>query len=127
MKNFLVIKFLLLTISAFSQEEQKSSFSMEGQIAVSTNLDNYFLNFGGPALKLNHEKYAIALNFMPSLRVYNLNSNLHVAPILGTGIQIYGLKDKRYILSVPFYYLASTNKWIGTVGIGYVLTKPKKK
>jgi hypothetical protein len=63
---------------------------------------------------------------MPSLRFYNLNNSLKVAPILGTGIQLYGLKDKRFILSAPFYYVASTNKWIGTIGIGYVLSKPKK-
>jgi hypothetical protein len=49
-----------------------------------------------------------------------------ITPILGTGLQIYVLKDKRFILSLPFYYLASNNTWIGTLGIGYVLSKPKK-
>ena len=126
MRKLLVIKFLLWSISAFSQEEQKSSFNVEGQIAVTTNLENYFINVGGPAIKLNFSKVAVALNFMPSLRFYNLNSSVHVAPILGTGVQIYGLKNKRYVLSVPFYYVASTSKWIGSIGIGYVLSKPKK-
>ena len=126
MRLVLVVNFLLLTISVFSQEEQKSSLNFEGQIAVTTNLENYFINVGGPAIKLNFSKVAVGLNFMPSLRFYNLNSSVHVAPILGTGVQIYGLKNKRYVLSVPFYYLASTNKLIGTIGIGYVLSKPKK-
>jgi hypothetical protein len=118
MRLVLVVNFLLLTISVFSQEEQKSSLNFEGQIAVTTNLENYFINVGGPAIKLNFSKVAVALNFMPSLRFYNLNSSVHVAPILGTGVQIYGLKNKRYVLSVPFYYVASTSKWIGSIGIG---------
>ena len=63
---------------------------------------------------------------MPSVRFYTNNGKVQVAPILGTGLQVYGLKDKRFILSIPFYYLASNNTWIGTVGVGYVLTKPKK-
>lgn len=126
MRLVLVVNFLLLTISVFSQEEQKSSLNFEGQIAVTTNLENYFINVGGPAIKLNFSKVAVGLNFMPSLRFYNLNSSVQVAPILGTGVQIYGLKNKRYVLSVPFYYVASTSKWIGTIGIGYVLSKPKK-
>jgi hypothetical protein len=126
MRLVIVVNFLFLMISAFSQEEQKSSFNVEGQIAVTTNLKDYFVNVGGPAIKLNFSKFAVGLNFMPSLRFYNLNNSLKVAPILGTGIQLYGLKDKRFILSIPFYYVALTNKWIGTIGIGYVLSKPKK-
>ncbi len=126
MRLVLVVNFLLLTISVFSQEEQRSSLNFEGQIAVTTNLENYFINIGGPAIKLNFSKVAVGLNFMPSLRFYNLNSSVHIAPILGIGVQIYGLKNKRYVLSVPLYYLASTNRWIGTIGIGYVLSKPKK-
>lgn len=113
-------------ISAFSQEEQKSSLNIEGQIAAATNGKDLFVNFGGPALKFNFSKIAFAWNFMPSVRFYTNNGKVQVAPILGTGLQVYGLKDKRFILSIPFYYLASNNTWIGTVGVGYVLTKPKK-
>ena len=126
MKSFLVFCLMFTTISAFSQEEQKSSLNIEGQIATSTNGKDVFVNFGGPALKFSYPKIAFAWNFMPSVRFHNVKGTTQVTPILGTGLQIYGLKNKRFILSLPFYYLASNNTWIGTVGVGYVLTKPKK-
>ncbi len=126
MKSFLVFCLMFTTISAFSQEEQKSSLNIEGQFAVATNGKDVFVNFGGPALKFNYTKVAFAWNFMPSVRFHDQNGTLQVTPILGTGLQVYGWKDKRFILSVPFYYLASNNTWIGTLGVGYVLTKPKK-
>ena len=126
MKKILVVSLLLLSISTFSQEEQRSSVNIEGQVVVTTNAKDVFVNFGGPALKFSYPKFAVALNFMPSLRLHNLAGSPHLTPILGTGLQLYGLKDKRFILSFPFYYLASSNTWIGTAGIGYVLSKPKK-
>ncbi len=125
MKRLIVIVSFLTVISAYSQEEQKS-FTVEGQIAVTTNLESYFLNVGGPTLKFHFSKIAVGLSFTPSLRFHNVNSTLQVSPILGTGLQLYGLKNKRYILSLPFYYLASSNTWIGSIGIGYVLSNLKK-
>ncbi len=126
MNSFLVVCLMFTTISAFSQEKQESSLNIEGQIAASTNGKDVFVNFGGPALKFSYPKIAFAWNFMPSVRFHNVKGTTQVTPILGTGLQIYGLKDKRFIVSLPFYYLASNNTWIGTVGIGYVLSKPKK-
>ena len=126
MKYFLVFCLMFTTISAFSQEEQKSSLNIEGQIAATTNGKDLFFNIGGPTLKFNFPKIAFAWTFMPSLRLHEVKGTAQVTPILGTGIQIYGWKDKRFILSVPFYYLASNNTWIGTIGVGYVLSKPKK-
>lgn len=126
MKKSIVVSLLLLSISAFSQEGQKSSLNVEGQIAVTTNAKDVFMNFGGPALKFGFSKVAFALNFMPSLRFHNVNNKVQLTPVLGTGLQVYGLKDKRFVLSFPFYYLTSSNAWVGTAGIGYVLTKPKK-
>jgi hypothetical protein len=84
------------------------------------------MNLGGPTLKFTYPKFAFAWTFMPSLRFHDVKGTTQITPILGTGLQIYVLKDKRFILSLPFYYLASNNTWIGTLGIGYVLSKPKK-
>jgi len=126
MKYFFIFCLIFTLISAYSQEEQKS-FELEGQFAVTTNLESYFLNVGGPDVKFNFSKVSIGFNFMPSLRFHNVNSTLKVTPILGTGIQFYGLKNKKYILSIPFYYLSATNNWLGSIGIGYVLSNSKKK
>ena len=126
MKKSIVVSLLFLSISALCQEEQKSSLNIEGQIAVTTNAKDVFVNLGGPALKFSFPKIAFAWNFMPSVRFHDVKGSTQVTPILGTGLQVYGLKNKRFILSLPFYYLASNYTWIGTVGIGYVLTKPKK-
>ena len=126
MKYFLVFCLMFTLISAFSQEEQKSSLNMEGQITATTNGKDLFFNLGGPTLKFNYPKFAFAWTFMPSFRFHDVKGSIQVAPILGTGLQVYSLKDKRFIVSLPFYYLASNNTWIGTIGVGYVLSKPKK-
>ena len=60
MKYFLVFCLMFTLISAFSQEEQKSSLNMEGQIAATTNGKDLFFNLGGPTLKLNYPKFAFA-------------------------------------------------------------------
>ncbi len=128
MKNILIVLFLLIiNVSVSSQEESKSaSLNIEGQIAITTNGKAAFVNFGGPALKFNFNRIAFALNFMPSLKVEEQNSTITLAPILGTGVQFYFLKNKRFILSFPMYYYANKNSWIATAGVGYVISKPKK-
>lgn len=114
-----------IVVSAFSQEEQKSSLQIEGQLAITTNAKDVFVNVGGPSLKFNLSKVAFAFNFLPSLRFHEIAGKIQVSPILGSGIQVYGLKDKRLVLSFPWYYLAATNSWTFTCGLGYVFSKSK--
>ena len=110
----------------FSQEEQKASFNIEGQIAVTTDGIGLFANMGGPNLKFNFSKFSLAINMMPSLRFQEDKVKSFVTPMLGVGPQIYFLKDKRFVLSFPAYYNTNTNKWTYTVGVAYVISKKKK-
>ncbi len=126
-KYFTGLYFILFAVSAFSQEESKhTNLNIEGQFVITSNGSAVFLNFGGPAVKFSFNKFACSLNFMPSLRVEEQQSTPSITPILGTGLQFYFLKNKRFILSFPCYYYANRNIWVGTAGLGYVLTKPKK-
>ncbi len=110
----------------FSQEEQKASFNIEGQIAFTTDGIGLFTNMGGPNLKFNFSKFSLAINMMPSLRFQEDKVKSFVTPMLGVGPQIYFLKDKRFVLSFPAYYNTNTNKWTYTAGVAYVLSKKKK-
>lgn len=100
---------------------------MEGQLVAATDGKGVFLNAGGPALKFHFKKFAISVNMMPSLRFQEDGSKPFVTPILGAGPQLYFLKDKRFILSFPWYYYTSSQVWTFTAGAGYLLTKPKGK
>ncbi len=130
--NFKMKYIYLLTIClitnyfSFAQEEQKASFNIEGQLAVTTDGTGVFANMGGPNIKFNFSKFSLALNMMPSLRFQEDKVKSFVTPMLGVGPQIYLLKDKRVVLSFPSYYNTNTNKWTFTAGVGYVLTKKKK-
>ena len=126
-KKLVNILFLFSMFSVFAQQqEQKTAvFNIEGQIAVATDGKGAFLNLGGPNVKFNFSKVAVAINFMPSLRFQEDKVKSFVTPILGFGPQFYFLKNKRTILSFPAYYNTSNNQWIFTAGIGYVLKKSK--
>ena len=117
---------MILSGFVFSQDEQKASFNIEGQLAVTTDGTGVFVNMGGPNLKFNFSKFSLAINMMPSLRFQEDKVKSFVTPMLGGGPQLYFLKDKRFVLSFPAYYNTNTNKWTFTAGVGYVLTKKKK-
>ncbi|MDZ7646583.1 MAG: hypothetical protein U5K54_05055 [Cytophagales bacterium] len=70
-------------------------------IAISGNLENLFLNFGGGGLNLKMKSSALSVNFLPSLR-YNFNTE-KVSPTLGFGPQWYF--KNRLIIGMPLYYL----------------------
>jgi len=117
----------LFAVLAHSQEEPKqASLNIDGQIAVTTNGKAAFINVGGPAIKFSFKHFAVAVNFMPSMRIEEHNKTIALTPLLGAGLQFYFLKHKRFIISLPCYYYAAKNSWVGTAGIGYILTKPKK-
>ena len=104
----------------------ETSISVEGQISIAANGDAVLINIGGPAIKFVFPKFALAANLLPSLKFQEDGVRPLVIPLLGIGPQLYFLKDKRFILSIPCYYNVYENKWKVSGGIGYVLTKPNK-
>lgn len=81
-----------------------------GQIALITDLDAVYLNFGGPGVRLTVGDFSFSFNMLPSLRF----SGERVIPTLGAGTQFF---YKRLIVLVPFYYIEQ--KWRVAGGIGY--------
>ena len=113
--------------SVVGQNEQpKTQFNLEGQIALATDGKGVFVNMGGPSIKFNFSKFSMAINMMPSLRFQEDKVKSFVTPMLGFGPQFYFLKDKRFLLSFPAYYNTGTNQWTFTGGFGYILTKKIK-
>ena len=127
-KIFITIVLILLGYFGKTQTENKAEplLHIEGQIAITTNGKAVWYNMGGPTLKFNFRKFAIAISMLPSLKFEDDAPKPFVVPILGVGPQVYFLKNKRAILSFPCYYIASRNSWELSGGVGYVLTKPKK-
>ncbi|MBI4930766.1 MAG: hypothetical protein HY841_08390 [Bacteroidetes bacterium] len=120
-----------LTQLSFAQETPKKespkvSYKTVGSIIISTHkhsgteMFSGFLNFGGPAVRLDYGKCGISYGMFPSLRFVEINNELTVSPTLGTGFQ---LNYKKFALALPMYYLASPaskkNIWIISVGVGY--------
>lgn len=130
MNYFTLILALLFGLNTYSQTESKSEdrfqWSFEGQFVAATDGRGMYTNFGGPGLKWNFKYFSIGFNMMPSLRFENQPKTPLVTPILGTGPQLYLLKNRRLIISVPMYYIASRQMWTFTGGIGYVITTKKK-
>jgi hypothetical protein len=125
----LSLVFLLCTIiiigNISAQESTKFEWGFEGQISATTDSKGVFVNFGGPGLKLKTKFINVSLNMMPSLRFQEDGTKPFVTPILGGGPQLYFLKKKKLILSFPAYYYSSTQKWVFTTGLGYVITTSK--
>ncbi len=125
-KKILFAVVVLVASTAFSQDDKKFEWSMEGQVVCTTNGVGMYTNFGGPGLRFNFKHFSVGYNMMPSLRFENNIPNTPlVTPILGTGPQLYFLKKKKLVLSFPAYYVTSDHKWTFTAGIGYVLTNKK--
>jgi len=102
------------------------SFQMEGQFSITANQYAAFLSIGGATLKMNFDHFTLSLITMPIIKFSEDPIRPFISPGFGAGMQLYFLKDKRFIISAPFYYNNAINKWQFTAGVGYVLTKPKK-
>jgi hypothetical protein len=130
MKRKLITAILFLTACSgilAQVDKPATKVSLEGQIALTTNIDALFINLGGPTLRINFAKFSIGGSFLPSLKIENKASKLLATPVLGIGPQVCFLKDKRFILEFPCYYIASKAEWTLSMGVGYVLTKPKRQ
>lgn len=120
----LVLSFLI--IDTFCAQDKRSlEWGFEGQIATTTDSKGVFVNFGGPGIKLKTKFVNVSFNMMPSLRFQEDATKPFVTPILGAGPQLYFLKKKKLLLSFPAYYYSSTQKWVFTAGLGYVITTSK--
>ncbi len=132
MARICITFFLLLFLStlAYSQEKKEESaiksavnWTIGGQITLSSDFkQNIFLNFAGPGIKLSDKSkkfpWAFSINMFPSMR-YNTqekDGNKVFTPILGAGFQVF---YKKLVISMPSYYLATQNIWVGTLGLGY--------
>lgn len=128
MKNIFLILILFFAIATKANaqtDEHNTSFNVEGQIIASANSSAFLISMGGAALKFNFSKFTVALCTGPNLKYEKQPGRVLIMPILTAGPQIYFLKNKRFIVSMPMYYNSILNEWIFTGGIGYVFTKPK--
>jgi hypothetical protein len=122
--------FIFLWNHSFAQpgnDSKKPSFTVEGQVAVTTNGEAIYLNFGGPCMKYSFKKIAFSLGMIPSLRFEQDKPRPYITPMLGAGLQVYFFKDRRFIASFPCYYISTKTSWRVTAGFGYLLTRPKKQ
>jgi hypothetical protein len=131
MKRVTIVSYFFLAFNNHlpAQEtitSKKTSFAVEGQVAVTTSVEGFYLNFGGPCIKYSFRKIAFSIGMMPSLRFEQDKPRPYVTPILGGGLQVYFLKNKRFIASFPCYYISTKTSWRVTAGIGYLFTRPKK-
>ena len=110
MKTFAVaaLSFFLF----FNPNAQADDLKLVGTPSIAFNKDNTFLNFGGPAVKMEYGSYFGGLTFFPSLRKDSVTDT--VTPILGAGV--YAGQGNLFLV-VPSYYYG--NAWYSAIGIGY--------
>ncbi len=123
----LIILLCFLQFNALAQ----SIPSIKGDVSVTTNFKDVFLNYGGPGITKKMKHIAFSVNMIPSLRFFNdkviaangyVTNRFKVAPTLGFGPSI--VKNK-FIISAPAYYLFGDKTWTFTIGIGYKIDKSK--
>ena len=107
MKKIASILLMMLSIQVHSDE-----LKITGMPSVAFNKDNSFINFGGPAVKLDYGQYFGGLTFFPSLR--NDSASNTVTPLLGAGL--YAGKGNLFIIVPNYYY---NNNWYSALGLGY--------
>jgi hypothetical protein len=116
----LLLMCFFLSKVAYSQEKSKMSWTLGGQVALTSDFkENIFFNMGGPGVKLSQKpsKWVFSINMFPSLRwnTSEKDQNKQVTPVLGAGVQIF---YKKLLISLPAYYLSIQNIWVGSVGVG---------
>ena len=88
----------------------------KGQLAVTTDGEAFYTNFGGPGIKLGiKENFGISVNMFPSLKFKEEEGKSLISPTLGAGFQIY--IKKHFVISMPIYY--QVTRWKPAFGIGY--------
>jgi hypothetical protein len=138
MKRKITLIFLFLILVKISQAQvasgtiEKSRVAIDGQVALSTNGNALFFNMGGPGTKFSFKHFAVSVNMIPSVFIMeqtiqdnsvswnSTKKQIIVRPTLGAGIQV---MVKRFIFTMPCYYIFANNVWTITGGIGYKILK----
>ncbi len=92
------------------------TLSIEGQLGVYTNGDAFFVNFGGPAVRVRYKKVSFAWVTAPTLRFWEDAPRPFIIPTVGTGFEF---TYKRFGIGFPFFYNAAKNEWTPTAGLVY--------
>lgn len=122
MKKICIAVFLITTFyDAIAQDSSSAKTHIRatkftGQVMASYDADAFYVNFGGPSLSVNFGKLKLAISMLPSLRIKDDPVRPVVTPILGAGPS---LQYKKMLLGFPFYYIAASNVWKMSVGLGY--------
>ncbi len=122
MKKILTSFFLVLTFYFVVAQDSSSTkkvvhvSTFSGQAMLSHDGDAFYLNFGGPSVMANFGKIKIMIGMFPSLRIKEDPVRSTLTPILGTGPT---LQYKKLLLGFPFYYIAASNVWKMSAGLGY--------
>jgi hypothetical protein len=122
-KKFLfliAVSLFSIGLNAQSKKATVSATKFSGQMFIGFDNNSYYVNFGGPALKLVNKSFSITAGVLPSLRIKKDPARPDVLPNLGAGIMF---TYKHLILGFPTYYVASENKWKFCAGIGFKLGK----
>jgi hypothetical protein len=128
MKSLLhIMVFLLNSILLLSQKTEVTALISNGTI-VGGYVDNgAYLNFTGPAIKLQRGSSDLMIGVLPSLRFKEDNGitkNSLVTPSLGIG---FTYNYKSFAIQMPLYYNAKTNtqngSWQLGLGVGYKIKK----
>ena len=76
--------------------DEPATLSLAGQLGASIDGTNFYMNLGGPNLKVSYSDFMFGVSFYPSLRL----APGTVIPILGVG----GFIDyKRFEIIMPLY------------------------
>jgi hypothetical protein len=121
--RILPIVFLFIILSLFAKAQSGYDGYLEGQIAVTTNGKAAFINIGGASIKCKLKKFNVSIMMGPSIKFEKEKTVVTTIPVLGVGPQFYFLKNKRFIVSIPSYYISTKKIWTTSIGVGYLLTK----
>ena len=109
----------------FAQPE--SSWQLKGFVGVNQSTKATYLTLGGPGISLTRGHAEIALRLLPAIRFDHKSAFRGqpggIIPVVGGGLQV---RYKRYLLNAPLGYFAR-GEWELAAGLGFLLTKPKKK
>ncbi|WP_338766340.1 hypothetical protein WAF17_03580 [Bernardetia sp. ABR2-2B] len=110
-------KALIAEVETLQNETPKIRVTnWKGQIAVTTDGEAFYTNFGGPGIRLGIKKsFGISINMFPSLKFKEEVGKTLISPTLGAGFQLYF--KKHFVISIPIYY--QVTKWQPSFGIGY--------
>ncbi|WP_338765262.1 hypothetical protein WAF17_01270 [Bernardetia sp. ABR2-2B] len=109
---------LIAEVETLQNEEKPKirATNWKGQIAITTDGEAFYTNFGGPGVRLGiRENFGVSINMFPSLKFKEEEGKSLVSPTLGAGFQLY--IKRHLVISIPIYY--QVTKWKPAFGIGY--------